>query len=117
MTLLMNCYKSKTQPNKSQEHSTSVSEDEQVNIAPCKAIRNPESKKIFACRIRNSSLWNPESCSRNLESGIWNPVPEIRNPQRGIRNTIRLRMRITLINEAINKMLREATSFGTPVNL
>ena len=32
---------------------------------------NPDSvmQKIFACRIRNPGLWNPESCT--LKSGTW----------------------------------------------
>ena len=59
------------------------------NVAPCKIIRNLESRKhlpvrsgfqkIFDCGIRNPTLWNPQSSSRNTKSWkrlfrIWNPL-------------------------------------------
>ena len=76
--------------------------------APCKVIRIPESRKhllvesgirkIFDCGIRNPTLWNSESISRNPESrkrdflefgthrgGILNPVRGIRSPHHGMR--------------------------------
>ena len=74
-------------------------------VAPCKWIQIPESRihEIFAFKIRNPGLWNPESCWW-LESGIqqkkkwnpallgiwnslsWNSESSTRNPESNMRN-------------------------------
>ena len=77
----------------------------QLSFALCEGIQIPESKKIFACGIRNPKFLLVESTIRSfqLESGIQlkesgiplkiriqnpsSPVPWIRNPRRGILNT------------------------------
>ena len=55
----------------------------QLSFALCEGIEIPESKKIFACGIRNPKFLARSACgihNSELSIGIWNTAQGIRNP-------------------------------------